>query len=356
MCGIVGSVSRRRIALVTSISSSLQEMKNQYFGDDNDYLKYGLLRALLEGNALNAIVVWMLTPDNGGTDGRKRRYLHEPNIWRRLDPVLYDGLVDLLGGATSTDVAVLEKSNLLPRTSYYSETVPDDSADRERWSSDLRRFVSAVGADLVFLDPDNGLQVPSRPIGGTGSSKYASWRDVASIWENGQSLLIYQHYPPVAREEYTRQKVAMLRSKTRANQIFALRTSSVLFLLACQPEHERQLLNAIANNLPRWSGKIEVMDLVKAKGEHAITLSAPFANSAIPACDANGVILNAAVLTDRQVVNQRVLCPCCGEKTFEKWPLGWDAHATHRCSGLRSSGETERKAEFKKAFRNLFRA
>jgi hypothetical protein len=47
-------------------------MKNQYFGDVNDYRKYGLLRALQSTWNGSLLVAWMLTPDDGGRDGRFR--------------------------------------------------------------------------------------------------------------------------------------------------------------------------------------------------------------------------------------------------------------------------------------------
>ena len=62
-------------------------MKNQYFGDIKDYRKYGILRALQAGSDLPLALCWMLTPDDGGADGRKVAYLHKPDRWRSLDPV-----------------------------------------------------------------------------------------------------------------------------------------------------------------------------------------------------------------------------------------------------------------------------
>ena len=52
-------------------------MKNQYFGDINDYRKYGLLRALQSNGDGRLLVAWMLTPDDGGPDGGFRTYLQE---------------------------------------------------------------------------------------------------------------------------------------------------------------------------------------------------------------------------------------------------------------------------------------
>ena len=71
--------------------------------------------------------------------------------------------------------------------------------------------------------------------------------------------------------------------------------------------------------------------------------------------DSRGVITNAFALTIEQVVHERVICPACEQKVFEMWPEGWDAHAVHRCSGLRCTLPEERKAEFKSRFGHLFR-
>jgi hypothetical protein len=44
-------------------------MKNQYFGDENDYKKYGLLRMLAGEVKMKTAVCWMLTPDVEVGDG-----------------------------------------------------------------------------------------------------------------------------------------------------------------------------------------------------------------------------------------------------------------------------------------------
>ncbi len=44
------------------------------------------------------------------------------------------------------------------------------------------------------------------------------------------------------------------------------------------------------------------------------------------------------------------LCPACNTHVFKRWPFGWDAHAAHKCSGLKETDEVARKAEFKRKF------
>lgn len=68
-----------------------------------------------------------------------------------------------------------------------------------------------------------------------------------------------------------------------------------------------------------------------------------------------GVIVNAAVLKASHVAQKRVLCPACGEKVFEKWPGGWDAHAANKCRGISSKTPARRKEEYKSVLFHLFR-
>ena len=49
------------------------------------------------------------------------------------------------------------------------------------------------------------------------------------------------------------------------------------------------------------------------------------------------------------------ICPACGIKEFSRWPLGWDAHAAHKCVGLEGKTAKERKLEFKTRFQHLFK-
>ena len=67
-------------------------MKDQYFGDVNDYRKYGLLRVLLSETGLTHTLCWMLTPSDGRSDGKFVDYLASPKRWQHLDPPLFEFL------------------------------------------------------------------------------------------------------------------------------------------------------------------------------------------------------------------------------------------------------------------------
>jgi len=238
-------------------------MKNQYFGDVNDYRKYGLLRALVGDSDLDVAFGWMLTPDDGGTDGGFRSYLDRPREWRHFDSELYEWLAASLRHGAAPGVALLEGAGLFPHARFIPEFVPDGRALRERWAECL--VASATDADLVFLDPDNGLQVASKPAGSKDSSKYAQWAEVEALWRAGSSVLIYQHFRREKRDEFAQRMMRELRDRTGAPLVEAFRTPHVLFLLAGQERHRALLEVGVRERLVVWRGQIDPIALEAAQ-------------------------------------------------------------------------------------------
>jgi hypothetical protein len=236
-------------------------LKDQYFGDINDYRKYGLIRALQAETRLNVCVAWMLTPNDGRRDGELRAYLRYPNRWQRFDPELYQGLAGLLPTGRTPYVGLIEASALLGTARYFSETVPDTARSRQGWAEQLLAATSK--SELVFLDPDNGLEVPSRPIGRKWSSKYAYWAEVAAIWGRGASVLIYQHFRREKRETFIPRMATELQQRT-GGAVEAFRTPRVVFLLASQPTHVPSFRRAIERIRASWDQEIVAAGFIAA--------------------------------------------------------------------------------------------
>ncbi len=137
-------------------------MKNQYFGDINDYRKYGLIRAIHSAGGLRTLVAWMLTNDDGRTDGQTIGYLDQPDRWESFDPDLFNALRAALRRNPRRHVGLIELTDILPNAAYYSDIVQDAAHERAEWFKTLAMRVQS--SDLVFLDPDNGLEVKSRPL------------------------------------------------------------------------------------------------------------------------------------------------------------------------------------------------
>lgn len=134
---------------------------------------------------------------------------------------------------------------------------------RDTWREGL--LAAAPNADLVFLDPDNGIEIPSKPVGHKNSSKYVTWREIQQLWESGCSLVIYQHFPRKKRHAFTASMTSELRRRTGASLVEAFRTAHVLFLLAAQDRHQPAVRRAIAHALPPWEGQLEVMGFAEGR-------------------------------------------------------------------------------------------
>jgi hypothetical protein len=230
-------------------------VKNQYFGDVNDYVKYGLLRGLIRED-VRLLVAWMLTPDDGRSDGKFTDYLSRSEKWRHFDPPLFDFLDSEVNGKKRRSVEHIESWEGL-RASFLSELVPDDRAGRDEWTS--RLCASVPGHDLVFFDPDNGIEIPSCPRGRRGSSKFLLWDEALQAWSLGASLLIYQHFPREERSGYVSRRSSELRTLIGARDIHVLKTGNVGFFLVPREEWSEAAAARAQDVAERWAPAVTLV-------------------------------------------------------------------------------------------------
>jgi len=229
-------------------------VKDQYFGDINDYRKYGLLRCFVEAGFAPG-VCWMLTPDGASNDGQKTGYLQQPGRWRGFDPELFDFLATcVMNGARA--VRHIEHSALLSKTRYYSDLLGDGAASRATHMTSALRSLSP--SDLLFFDPDNGLEVKSVPYGSRGSSKYIYWDEVQQAWKTGASLLIFQHFNREPRLALVGRLSDELAKRTGSPLVAAIHTAHVLFLFAGQSRHRGAFEPAAKLIADRWTGQATI--------------------------------------------------------------------------------------------------
>lgn len=231
-------------------------MKDQYVGDVNDYRKYGLLRILVGEGDLRGVVCWALTESDGRSDGSKTTYLNFPSDWMRYDPELFTFLRSIVVHQGNRSVKTVERGGVLPNFSFFGEPVPRGGEDRDIYFERCLQF--AKGADILFLDPDNGLGVKSSPRGSRGSPKYVYESEVLLAYSRGHSILIYQHFPRCAREPFVSRLVASTCESTGAGHAISFSTSHVVFLLFPQRRHWSTLQAGAAKVAHRWRGQISV--------------------------------------------------------------------------------------------------
>lgn len=230
-------------------------MKNQYFGDINDYRKYGLLRQLVPAAGLPTVIAWMLTPDDGRPDGGKTGYLAKPDAWREYDPDLFDFLERKVLAAGRRDIGLIERSGLLPGCIFHSTPLEPNLADRVSYFENLWKL--AGDSALLFFDPDNGFEVPSRDRESKYAHKYLYWCEFSEAYRRGHSILAFQHFRQGERADVTAATSAQRCLKeTGARRLAVLWASPVLYFLVGQPDHEEALMEAGRKAAECWRHQI----------------------------------------------------------------------------------------------------
>lgn len=245
-------VSQRTGTSVPQLSRGC--LKNQYACDVNDYCKYGLLRVLTDNGRVRSTVAWMLTPDDASADGGKLAYLRSPKKWRWRDPELFDALSQIVVTGQPRSVAAVEALGVFRNTTFVAEHVPRSRQDRAIHFG--RVLEAAAGSELIFFDPDNGLEVTSCPPGRQGSDKYLLWSELAAAYAAGHSVLVYQHFPRRSRHEFVTDMATRIAEHTGSRHVIAFRTAGVVFFLAAHGVHtECFAARAMALREP-WGGVI----------------------------------------------------------------------------------------------------
>ena len=228
-------------------------MKHQYFGDVNDYVKYGILRCFAAED-FRVGILWMLTPPDGHPDGRKIKYLSQPETWKRHDAELFAVLSNALSKANGKDLRHIECNGNIPNGQFWGDVVPDRKAERSVW---YRKAISSLRkSDLLFFDPDNGIEVPSKPLGRKDSSKYVYWEELECAWKQKKSLLVFQHFPRVKRNEYIPTMVTQMRQRLKGAYVVPLIASNVLFLFAHRAVERPRVSRATRLIEKKWSRRV----------------------------------------------------------------------------------------------------
>jgi hypothetical protein len=175
-------------------------MQNRYTGDIGDFGKFALLSALC-GTDLRLGVMWYLNEaEEANSDGRFTKY----EKLRPCADVLYGKLSLILQNPTRT-LSAIEASGILPsRTLFYREPLPfsdklcltaesksQQTRYREAWF--MNGFQHLSKAELVFLDPDNGVAGKRVKKFSRKSVKYAFPDETTDWLKRNQSVIVYQH-------------------------------------------------------------------------------------------------------------------------------------------------------------------
>ena len=201
----------------------------QVLGDKADFGKFGLFRrisGLTDPNTLESdltlAVVWYLNPDeccrgDGGIVGFLQDTPSNRRDFRACDPDLWDALRKLVDEGKRC-VHEIPKIGILPEnTKSYDLPLhfPPFLLRPARKETHRLWLVGALQAtrhaDIIYLDPDNGLAQDESKMYRKLGQKYAYTSDIREFWDCGKSVVIYHHLGHSDVDEHIRRRVEQLR-------------------------------------------------------------------------------------------------------------------------------------------------
>lgn len=168
-------------------------MQDCYAGDIGDFGKLGLLRCLVQHGITIGVNWYKVIPDeppknNDGGYGIPPRF-------DVCDPCLAQGLRTVFH-ADDRSISLLMAGNWIRNAVYYDADLAH--AERNPWHDSALRALESC--DAVFMDPDNGLIVPSAT--GKTQHKYVLDCEIGDYIRRGQSVILYNHRPRKKAEVY----------------------------------------------------------------------------------------------------------------------------------------------------------
>ena len=238
-------------------------MQNRFTGDIGDFSKLGLLRALSNAG-LSIGLNWYLTPnETHNDDGKHIKYLSQAEQYRFLDSQLFDELKGIIASGRR-EISEMEKPEIL-EAKFFSDILdfPTSSKIREvrdGWHS--RALHEMKGNDIVCLDPDNGLIVPSA-TGTRRENKYVLLEELCDYYQQGSSVIYYQHKAR-RKDEYYREQFAFLMSNFLGAAGLMLKfktTSQRYYMFILQPQHKDRVKETICTLLEKgWKNHFRLIE------------------------------------------------------------------------------------------------
>lgn len=235
----------RRCAIIASAGNVSTSMKNQYFGDIRDLFKYDLIQNIVGQSRILERCIWipMLTANDASLHGEKRSRpkagWHNQELKAFLDS--YDK------GRSERNISHLQGVRFFRKPRVVVFSLHRDNGDfLPDFTHSSRRtyFAEVEGAlrpnSLLFLDPDTGIETPSRR-----RERHVLLREIAdlhSAMDASSVLMIYQHHHMVQRPEFLR-RGAEHRPRTESAATIRLRQRDLLLLplegSGCAPGAQR---------------------------------------------------------------------------------------------------------------------
>jgi hypothetical protein len=180
-------------------------MQDKYVGDVGDFGKYVLLNEIYNqsnGNIKLGINWYKVEKEENNNDGKHIDYLKDTfkgkTSYIQCFPGLYNKLKCIVQNNNRT-LSEIEKCHILPENSiFYSKALPYSASDfkirelkRIDWFKDSLKHLE--NADIIFVDPDNGIECASTKKTKSNAIKYVFKDEIKDYYLKGKSVVIYNH-------------------------------------------------------------------------------------------------------------------------------------------------------------------
>ena len=224
-------------------------MNDAFVGDIGDYGKYGLLRELTN-LGLTLSVNWYKT-DFETTGGGFIEYLKKPDEFKKYDPDLFQALYKIVFEDGDRRIDRIEEDGIINAT-FFHESI---DSDRDNWWGKALKATSDT--DIVFLDPDNGLETPIMRKNNQKSPKHVRLSELQEYYSLGKTVIMYHHRPQSDSEVICKEKVlresALLGTDVIHILDFPRRTNRYYFIFT-QKRHE-EIIEELCNLMhTKWKG------------------------------------------------------------------------------------------------------
>ena len=174
-------------------------------------------------------------------------YLKRPEDFRHFAPEVFDRLAAFDGGGVVDPLAKLQTSGILGNAVFFREEVPKRVSVRRLWGHELAASVSS--ANLVFLDPDHGIE------GKRLTNRHVALTEIKALRLPGRALII-GHRASGRKSEVKFLTDQMLWLGCDPVEIIRLRLfSSHLYVIA---DHDAAMTELIATFARKWGNRAKI--------------------------------------------------------------------------------------------------
>jgi hypothetical protein len=189
---------------------------------------------------------WCLIADDSTKDGNKKLTEKENN----KDSTLFS----LLNGSKGKNVNNVKP--YFPIKTKYFDVIHEDILSEILYRENA--FKKLCKQEIIFFDPDNGLEVSS--TNNKNKFKYLSYDILKQFWNNGNSMIVYQH---LARDKMYLEdkinKITELLKCHRIGNIKVVRKGNVDYIFIIQKEH--YILHDIIADFVGKNGEYKICEI-----------------------------------------------------------------------------------------------